>query len=197
MSVRNQIPYNDGLCFITITCARFLKLFEILQGYDIVYSWFNHLKHKGHYITGYVLIPNHFHALIGFRNTGKSINSIVGNGKRFMAYELIERLNDSGQYEILKQLRSFVNATDRKRGKLHEPFEPSFDWKECIGAEFIEQKLDYMHGNPCQEHWKLVENPEEYTHSSARYYITGQQGYYPVTDYADLGDVDLTGQLGC
>ena len=34
-------------------------------------------------------MPNHLHALIAFRNTGQSINTIVGNGKRFMAYEII------------------------------------------------------------------------------------------------------------
>jgi hypothetical protein len=29
-------------------------------------------------------MPDHIHALIAFRNTGQSINTIVGNGKRFI-----------------------------------------------------------------------------------------------------------------
>jgi REP element-mobilizing transposase RayT len=46
---------------------------------------FDHLKSKGHYLTGYVIMPNHVHALIGFRRNDQSINTIIGNGKRFIA----------------------------------------------------------------------------------------------------------------
>jgi REP element-mobilizing transposase RayT len=91
MAVRRAISHKDGLYFITITCARWIHLIEITNGYDIVYNWFDYLKSKGHHINGYVIMPNHLHALIAFRNTGKSINTIIGHGKRFMAYELVER----------------------------------------------------------------------------------------------------------
>ncbi len=137
-------------------------------------------------------MPNHLHALLGFKNTGKSVNSIIGNGKRFMAYELIKRIKEQGDVELLTELSSLVNAIDRERGKLHEVFEPSFDWKECIGEKFIEQKLNYIHDNPCQEHWKLVANPVDYIHSSANFYIDGKQGEYPLTSYSELEDIDLS-----
>jgi REP element-mobilizing transposase RayT len=163
------------------------------NGYDIVYKWFDHLKSNGHYITGYVIMPNHVHALIAFRNTqGKSINSIIGNGKRFMAYEIVKRLEDKKSAELLEQLASYVNATDRLRGKQHEVFEPSFDWKECNSDKFIEQKLNYMHENPCRGDWNLASQPQDYVHSSARYYITGIQSIYEVTSHTELEDIDLT-----
>ncbi len=37
-------------------------------------------------------MPNHVHALISFINTKQSINTIVGNVKIFIAYEIIQRL---------------------------------------------------------------------------------------------------------
>ena len=181
MSVRKAIPDPNGIYFITITCSQWLHLFEITHGHDIVYKWFDHLKAKGHYITGYVIMPNHIHALIGFRNTGKSINSIVGNGKRFMAYELVTRLKQQNELEILRKLSSGVNDTDRSRGKLHEVFEPSFapidiGGKECWGQEFIFQKLEYIHANPVSGVWNLVDGYQLYIHSSVKYYYTGEQG---------------------
>jgi REP element-mobilizing transposase RayT len=88
MSTKRQIPDSDGVYFITFTCFKWLPLFEIINGYDIVYNWFDYLKGKGHYIIGYVIMPNHVHALIGF-SSKTAINSIVGNGKRFMAYILV------------------------------------------------------------------------------------------------------------
>ena len=193
MSVRRAITEYDGLYFITFTCSRWLKLFETANGYDTVYKWFDYLKSRGHFITGYVVMPNHVHALIAFRNTqGQSINSIIGNGKRFMAYEIIKRLNDQGHAELLEQLASFVNDTDRRRGKLHEVFEPSFDWKECKSDKFIEQKLNYIHENPCRGEWNLADQPQDYLHSSARYYVTGEHGVYEVMSYSELEDIDLT-----
>jgi REP element-mobilizing transposase RayT len=191
MSVRRTIPEYDGLYFITITCSRWLALFEIANAYSAVYKWFDYLKSKGHYITGYVIMPNHIHALIGFSNTkGKSINSIIGNGKRFMSYDIVELLEENGNHDVLQQLASFVNATDRLKGKLHEVFEPSFDWKECTSIEFTEQKLNYIHANPCRA--GLVATPEAYVHSSAKYYYSGESGVYGVTNYMELQDIDLT-----
>lgn len=34
--------------------------------------------------------------------------------------------------------------------------------------------------------------PSDYPHSSALFYITGQQGIYPVTSYTFMEDIDLT-----
>ncbi len=53
-------------------------------------------------------------------------------------------------------------------------------------------KLNYIHGNPCSTRWKLAENPSDYIHSSAKYYLTGEQGIYAVTNYMELEDIDLT-----
>jgi REP element-mobilizing transposase RayT len=193
MSVRREIANYEGLYFITFTCCRWIKLFEITNGYEVIYKWFDHLKSKGHYINGYVIMPNHVHALIAFSNSeNKSINSIVGVGKRFMAYRIVKRLKEQGNEECLIVLSSYVNTTDGERGKLHEVFEPSFDWKECRSKEFTAQKLDYIHDNPCRGEWNLAKSPIDYQHSSARYYLTGTQGIYPVTNYSELKDVDLT-----
>jgi hypothetical protein len=60
-----------------------------------------------------------------------------------------------------------LNNTERKEGKLHSAFETSFDWKECRTEKFIEQKLAYIHWNPCKGVNKLV----------------GEQGIYSVTSY--------------
>jgi REP element-mobilizing transposase RayT len=193
MSVRTRIQAYFGFYFITITCCRWLNLFEISNCYNAAYKWFDSLKARGHYIAGYVLMPNHLHALIAFRHTeGQSINRIIGTGKRFMAYDIVKSLENGGNHLILKQLRSFVNRTEKRIGKLHEVFEPSFDWKECSSPKFIEQKLNYIHENPCRGKWSLADQPWNYIHSSARFYYCGDHSAYPVDNYATLQDLDLS-----
>jgi REP element-mobilizing transposase RayT len=190
MSVRKKIIEPNGVFFITFTCAEWLPLFELADGYQAVYNWFDYLKSQGHHIAGYVIMANHIHALIAFKTSRLSINSIVGNGKRFMAYELVKRLEALGKKDLLAQLSSYVNATEQLQNKKHQVFQPSFDRKECYSIPFMKQKMDYIHMNPCKA--GLVKLPEDYVHSSAKYYYTGEQGIYPVITYMELQDIDLT-----
>ena len=97
MPVKKTIPYSHGTFFITFTCYQWLPLIEKVKGYDLVYDWFDILKKQGHDVNGYVIMPNHVHALISFIKTGKNINTMIGNGKRFMAYEIIERLKQNNE----------------------------------------------------------------------------------------------------
>ncbi len=112
-----------------------------------------------------------------------------------MAYEIVKRLKEEGNEDLLNKLTEAVSSREYKRGKLHEVFEPSFDWKECISNRFINQKLDYIHDNPCRGKWNMVGNPMDYVHSSARYYLTGEQGCYEVFHCGKLEDIDLSNEL--
>ncbi len=192
MPVKRKIPFDNGHFFITFTCYNWLQLFAITDGYDLVYNWFDTLKKQSHYITGFVIMPNHVHATIAFRKTAKSINTIIGDGKRFIGYAIIDRLIKTGNTDLLKQLENGVNKSDKKRGKLHEVWEDSFDWKECNSDTFTWQKLDYMHENPCTGKWRLADNAAAYNDSSASFYIQGVHAKYPVLNFKELADINLT-----
>ena len=139
-------------------------------------------------------MPNHLHALIAFTNSGKEINQIVGNGKRFMAYAIVGKLKEQ-KNNILDQLANAVNDSDKKRGKLHEVFQPSFDIKECFTKKFILQKLNYIHNNPCAGKWNLADCAENYLHSSAGFYYKGVQATFDVDNIMDLMETDLSEKI--
>ncbi len=192
MSIKTRIPYSNGVYFITFTCYSWLSLLSFTNAYDIIYHWFDLLKSRGHFIIGYVIMPNHVHVLLAFKNSSQSINTIVGNGKRFIGYGIIKRLRELDRKDILTKLEEGGELAERRRNKLHEIWEPSFDWKECNTDIFIKQKLAYMHMNPCTGKWNLSADSVSYPHSSAYFYFTGEQGIYTVTSYAQLNDVNLT-----
>ena len=56
--------------------------------------------------------------------------------------------------------------------------------------KFVTFPFDYIHFNTSKA--RLVELPEQYEHSSAKYYFTGEQGIYPVTSFMELRDIELT-----
>ena len=169
-----------------ITCHKWLPLIEQTNGYDLVYGWFDYLKEHNHHIAGFVIMPNHVHALIDFSKTTKKINTIIGDGKRFIAYEIIKRLKEADKTGLLAILEKAVTAKSRDKGKNHEVWEESFDWKICETAEFAYQKLIYMHNNPCAGKWNLAEDITKYEHSSARFYITGKHAAYKITDLEEI-----------
>lgn len=140
MPVKTNIAYCSGMYFITFTCINWLSLFEISNGYNMVYKWFNVLKQKGHYIVGYVIMPNHVHCIIAFNNTQQSINTIVGNGKRVMAYEMVLKLQELREEALLLQLQNARSNREIRENKLHKVFETSFDWKVCNSNFFMEQR---------------------------------------------------------
>lgn len=186
MPVRKDIPYNEGMFFITFTCYKWLPLIEQTNSYDLVYGWFDYLKEQNHRIAGYVIMPNHIHTLIDFSVTAKKINKIIGDGKRFMAYEIIKRLKEAGKKDILAMLEKAVTSKGKAKGKNHEIWEESFDWKICETAAFAYQKLLYIHNNPCAGKWKLADDITKYEHSSARFYISGKHAGYEVTDIEEI-----------
>jgi len=190
MPVHKQVT-NAGIYFITFTNYQWLWLLEKTKGYDLVYKWFDILSTKQHAINGFVIMPNHLHLLLYYAGGSQSPNTIVGNGKRFMAYDIAKRLQGQKEESTLLKMQRGVSVKDKSRGKKHEVWEDSFDVKECRTEKFVLQKLNYIHNNPCTERWKLASSPIDYLHSSARFYISGRHAGYKVKDYLEFLKFDL------
>lgn len=171
MPVRFQHDQNqNSFYFVTFTCYKWLQLFKEVEAYDTVYKWFDHLFKNNIYVTGYVIMPNHVHVLLYFPQMPKSLNTIIGNAKRFMAYEIVKRLEEKQENKLLDLLHSGVKKREAKKGQIHKVFEDSFDAKECHSEEFIFQKLQYIHHNPISKKWNLAGDFTDHEHSSASFY---------------------------
>jgi len=53
------------------------------------------------------------------------------------------------------------------------------------------RKESGLGGFPC----KIPSKPDDYEHSPANYYICGERGDYPVTNYLGLDDMDFSNQV--
>jgi REP element-mobilizing transposase RayT len=171
----DQLP--NSYYFITFTCYKWLQLFREANAYDAVYKWFDSLYKNNSFVTGYVIMPNHVHALLYFPQMPKSLNTVIGNAKRFLAYEIIKRLEEKKANDLLDILYNGVKKRERKKGQRHKVFQESFDAKECRTTKFIFQKLDYMHHNPVSKRWQLVPDFTDYEYSSASFYEKGIKRY--------------------
>ena len=186
MAIRCKHSDIYSTWFCTFTCYNWLNLFEIANSYDLVYNWFSVLKTKCNGdVVSYVIMPNHLHCILYFKEAGFNLNKIISNGKRFMAYEIIRRLEQSEDSTILKLLSEAVTERERKKGQLHKVFKDSFDAKAIFSNKFLHQKIDYIHYNPVSGKWQLVNNYTDYEHSSASFYELNVHKHFVPLHYKD------------
>lgn len=189
MAVRATQTLNEGgAYFITFTCYQWKPLIQLTSAYDAVYKWFDYLSNNHTSILGYVIMPNHLHALLHFQQMEQKLNTIIGNAKRFLAYEIIKRLQSGKQEDLLDELFYAVDMNNKNKGQLYRVFENSFDAKQCFTEKFILQKLEYMHNNPVSKKWHLAEDFTSYQHSSAGFYHgTGTSAFKNLNHYSEIG----------
>jgi len=186
MSVKYAHSDIYSMYYCTFTCYNWLPLIEITKSYDIVYTWFNILTVGNMHITAYVIMPNHIHCIIYFPEPGFKLNTIIGNGKRFMAYKIINRLEKNNQYDLLHKLSGAVRPNEKKKGQLHRVFKNSFDAKAIFSEKFLSQKINYIHHNPVSGKWMLAKDFVAYEHSSASFYETGQAIHFKPKHFRDM-----------
>ena len=174
--------------FCTFTCVEWIPLFEITDFYGEVYKWFNLLIQNNHQVCGFVIMPNHLHLLVYITEGKDTVNTILGNAKRFMAYEIVKRLEAAGRTDILQILAGQVTPNEKNRKKRHRVFEVSSDIKPCYTEKFLLQKLNYSHSNAVRGKWRLTNTAEDYPHSSAAFYVLNREHQHVKnTHYKDVG----------
>jgi len=177
---------KNCIYYCTFTCLDWLHLFEITDFYENILDWFRLLVKQNCKITAFVAMPNYLHFMIYVPDTAKDINTLVANGKRFMAYKIVKKLKKYKQNELLEKLSDKLHQNEINSGKLHKVFKASFDCKLCETENFIKQKLDYMHNKPVGGKWNLAEDILKYRYSSARFYENDDNEFYFLTHYEDV-----------
>ena len=171
MAIKTSHDTAHSTWFITFTCYNWIPLFKITSGYDLVYSWLKLISSKYQIKTvAFVIMPSHVHLLLQLENEAINLNTVISNGKRFMAYALIQKLEALKHDELLVKLSGACSVMEKRKGQKHRVFEPSFDAKDIYSVEFLHQKLDYIHHNPVSGKWNLGEEFTDYYHSSAAFY---------------------------
>ncbi len=173
--------------FITFTCYEWISLFEMTNLYSYFDKWFQYLVDNNVSILGYVIMPNHFHGLLHVHEEcPKYLNQLVGNGKRFLAYEIVKRFKLQGDKEnMLRVLKNGVEYNEIIKNKQHQVFKLSFDAKLCFSRGILETKLNYIHRNPTNGKWDLAEDWTLYEYSSAGFYERGLTSEY-LTHYREV-----------
>ncbi len=103
--------------------------------------------------------------------------------KKHTSDRLLRHLEVTDQFELLKVLANKVKRPEKQPFKV---WEDGYLAKDVLTKEFVLQKMECIHNNPCQPHWNLSDSPESYIWSSAHFYLTDESCIIPVDDVRKL-----------
>ena len=128
-------------------------------------------------IYGFVIMPNHLHLIWEMKKmNGKEMPCASFN--KITAHSITNDLKINHP-KVLSHFK--VDEKERiHRIWQRDPLAILMDSREKL-----EQKLDYIHLNPLNERWNLVDAPENYYWSSAKFYETGIDDFGFLTHYMD------------
>ena len=149
--------------FFTATVLKWIPILNNDVYKDIIINSLSFLvKNKRVKVYGFVIMPNHIH-LIWQVQEGYELKNVQRDFLRFTSQQIQKDLRTN---HPKTQRRLEVNLKDRKY-QLWQRNPLSID---LFSREMIEQKLEYIHHNPVQAKWQLVDDFVNYTFSSASYY---------------------------
>jgi len=176
---RNSMMSLGEIYFWTDTIHDWKPLLKSDQYKNIIIESWRHLVEQGKIIIyGFVIMPNHLHVLWEMVSlNGKEMPHASFN--KFTSHQFLNLLRSESP-----ELLSIFNVEDKvertHRFWQRDPLAVLMD-----SPEKLEQKLDYIHYNPLQEHWNLATTPENYYWSSAKYYEEGIDDFNFLTHYKD------------
>lgn len=105
------------------------------------------------------------------------MGNVIRDLKKHTADRLIRHHRAEGDKSLLDFLASVVTRPEKQQYKV---WENGYFAKDVFSAEFLRQKMTYVHNNPCQSHWNLAERPEDYIWSSAGFYLLEEPCIIPL-----------------
>ena len=126
-------------------------------------------------IFGFVIMPNHLH-IIWSENENTRKESAEAAFFKFTAHQFLKTLKKENQ-SLLKLF--LVNKVDRK----YQFWQRNTLDIEILSDNMFDQKLNYIHNNPLQKQWRLVDDPVKYRYSSASYYEMNIDEFGILSDY--------------
>ena len=160
-----ETPEGCNMVFATSTIVDWTPLLFNDNLLQIILKDLKHCqREKGLQIFGYVIMPNHFHVLIGHRERGK-IPGVMRDLKKHSAKEIVKYLGGLGAYGELSWIKPFIADTPIK------VWQAGYHPKAVFSQSVFSEKLKYIHDNPVKQ--GFVAKPEDWKYSSARNYLLG------------------------
>lgn len=170
-----------ALYFYTATINKWYNLIRQYDFYEIIVDSLSWLRRKQLIrVYGFVIMHNHIHLIW---------QMLQKNGRESPAASLMKYTAHQFEKHLLKQNPADLNRYRVNwRSRKYNFRQPGPYWFLLFKEQTIIQKLNYIHHNPVQKKWKLLNDPVDYPYSSLWFYETGKNRFDFLHHYKDFAD---------
>ncbi len=163
---RYKITEGVGIYFVTFTIVDWLPVFTEEPTFIIITDSLNFCIHnKDLRVNGYVIMPNHLHAVV-FDKEFESVHlkHTLDDFRKFTGRQLADYCDAHFSSMFGEAFRRHAGE-DRQR----RVWQPTQHPEAIVSNGFWEQKVNYIHQNPVRK--GLVRKPEDWRFSSAGFWM--------------------------
>lgn len=160
--------------YVTLVTYNRVPVFRAEQPCQIFVDTLEEVREKYPYkLIGYVIMPDHVHAIVNNRSGTISdwLRRVRGNSAR----KILGWLREEQQLTSLKKLEL---ANPQKRNHTHAVWQKDPSVVDLWSPKFIRQKLNYLHLNPVRA--GICDHPADWKCSSYRAYLPHKAGDVPI-----------------
>lgn len=167
--------------FVTTTAVGHAHLFRRDVIKRIILDSLHHIRTtRGVKLFVFVIMLNHIHIIAQFTDE-YPLADMMRDFKKFTARQIYRHFQAEGNTKVI----SLLEKEGKKVKQEYKVWEDNYDARDVFSIEFLQQKMDYIHQNPCQSQWKLAESPEQYLWSTAGFYLDEKPCVIPIDDVRD------------
>jgi len=174
MGIKNKI--NEGyIYFLTLTVVDWVDVFTRPVYKQMLIDSIKHCQQvKGLEVYSWCLMSNHLHMIAGVKERSENnLSDILRDFKKFTSKKIIKEIEEGTESRKKWMLNQFEFAGRYNlKIKDYKFWQDGNEAKEIHSAEFLQQKVDYIHMNPVIA--GIVEEPHHYKYSSAVDYSGGK-----------------------
>jgi REP element-mobilizing transposase RayT len=160
--------------YVTLVTYNRVPVFRSDEACQIFVDVLREVREKFPYkLIGYVLMPDHVHAIVnnGINTISEWLHRVRGNSAR----KILAWLRDE---RLLMSLKKLGLANPQKRQHTHAVWQKDPSVIDLWSPKFVRQKLNYLHLNPVRA--GLCEHPADWKWSSYRAYLPHKVGEVPI-----------------
>ena len=170
---------NNPIIFFTATILKWQTLLVDNERKDIIISSLQYLHNsKKIKIGGFVVMPNHIHLILRL-NDNYPRKDFQRDFLKYTAQQI--------KFHVLKTDEKLLdNFVSTQKDRAFQIWERNPLSVELYNLNIVNQKLEYIHQNPCTEKWMLSKFPDDYKYSSCRFYYNQFSEFNFITHINDL-----------
>jgi putative transposase len=175
---RNSVMELNEVYFWTATISKWRHLLKEDRYKKIIVDSLEYLSNQNKVkVYAFVVMPNHMHMLWEMLELNGKENPYESFLK-YTAHQFQKLLKSSNSEEY--KLYNVDEVTRKQRYWKRDPLAI-----RILSREMAQQKFEYIHNNPLQEHWNLAKEPEQYYYSSAFDYSNNFSRFEFLNHYYD------------